>query len=824
MESDFVKVLQNIPQEKSWDPFRIEFEKFVRSLTKAHDSELLLSDRFQKMKIDQEKCQERIIFLREEVIRSDKKLIDLRKSHMAVLASKEATEIGLTQTKKPGIDDKRNLLDREKNGLDIYKSRNSEVLRECIEIESACLKFSEEISRLDEVGRALVVQIENNSGKCLDYRDKLNQNTLEDKLLTDIESNMSSDLSDLKSNLKLFEKNSCDCRDTLKARNDQLAKLICGVQNLERSFIGKKDLLTAFLSEQNVCLASVDIAEKILFTETQLLKDVQAMESVQAGRFTSLQNSKESIDMATQLLANTTGEARDQLKVVSGHVSHAENVDHRLKEEIQALEGRLGEIQCDVLQRVSTVESQAKVVGDIAISRDLEYEQLLDSNNESELLLDISKRKLEIHSTCLGVSEQLRTQYNGDILNLSGVSKSLNLAYSDLRNERNSLRDAEYDIVILMMKLSDTERSVKQKKNSLNELSDRYDQLRSGRNILASELVLAKEEIKKFRDSLGLTMKNSAKTKSELESKQTGLKREEFDKIRAMAENSHIRKTYSDTLRIERTAEDDVRQLNLQVKQADETLSHVIAERDRNRYFYERNVQERDYSGAHLIHMNSDISLLQEKAKIQEDTLRYGDLSFKNAEVIHRHAVYKVRLGSIKAKDLWIRKESFRNMRQRVFETQRNLLIAQRRVRKLVTQVENPSSFGRWKLLEFPNKNLEAFKLKIRSIQARILRRISVSVNIGAQLKMKMSLAESLNTSIKLTPLKNSRKMELVIRRLTALKAEDKMLEASIKVGNGRIADLETKILSVKRSTFERNKEEKLRELHEAASSSENYL
>merc|ERR1712127_1143064 len=142
---------------------------------------------------------------------------------------------------------------------------------------------------------------------------------------------------------------------------------------------------------------------------------------------------------------------------------------------------------------------------------------------------------------------------------------------------------------------------------------------------------------------------------------------------------------------------------------------------ERQRKELDEVINERDILGTQLIRRNDELALLYEKIKIQQSTLKKGEVQYR--ERIEDIRILKLKINDMK-RELKIERQSVANidvLQKEVFQLQRELLQERTKVKALSEELENPMNVHRWRKLEGSDPDTYEMIQKIQTLQKRLI-------------------------------------------------------------------------------------------------------
>merc|ERR1712127_1105319 len=142
---------------------------------------------------------------------------------------------------------------------------------------------------------------------------------------------------------------------------------------------------------------------------------------------------------------------------------------------------------------------------------------------------------------------------------------------------------------------------------------------------------------------------------------------------------------------------------------------------ERQRKELDEVINERDILGTQLIRRNDELALLYEKIKIQQSTLKKGEVQYR--ERIEDIRILKLKINDMK-RELQLLSSSVSSidsLRNEVYHLQRELLQERTKVKALSEELENPMNVHRWRKLEGSDPDTYEMIQKIQTLQKRLI-------------------------------------------------------------------------------------------------------
>merc|ERR1712048_1496478 len=158
-----------------------------------------------------------------------------------------------------------------------------------------------------------------------------------------------------------------------------------------------------------------------------------------------------------------------------------------------------------------------------------------------------------------------------------------------------------------------------------------------------------------------------------------------------------------------------------EIKKLESTIQEAEVEKQNQRKEFEAVTSERNILGTQLIRRNVELDLLYEKIKIQESTLKKGEIQYKNRleEITkQKDEIAGLKLELFKAQR---QAENTGDLKKEVYHLQRDLLQERTKVKALSEELENPMNVHRWRKLEGSDPHMFELIQKVRTLQKRLI-------------------------------------------------------------------------------------------------------
>merc|ERR1712048_1543509 len=253
-----------------------------------------------------------------------------------------------------------------------------------------------------------------------------------------------------------------------------------------------------------------------------------------------------------------------------------------------------------------------------------------------------------------------------------------------------------------------------------------------------------------------------------------------------------------------------------EIKKLESTIQEAEVEKQNQRKEFEAVTSERNILGTQLIRRNVELDLLYEKIKIQESTLKKGEIQYKNRnEDIKKQKdeIADLKLDLFKAQR---QAENTSDLKKEVYHLQRDLLQERTKVKALSEELENPMNVHRWRKLEGSDPQMFELIQKVRALQKRLIQKTEEVVTKDIEIQEKDRLHRELTSILEKQPGPEVlEQLEVYQENLAAKTKQMKAMQSELKTYQAQVGDykdeierLTRELQEVKKKYFEQKKRE----------------
>lgn len=170
-----------------------------------------------------------------------------------------------------------------------------------------------------------------------------------------------------------------------------------------------------------------------------------------------------------------------------------------------------------------------------------------------------------------------------------------------------------------------------------------------------------------------------------------------------------------------------VQNQDLEIRRLKSTLKQLEEEKRKQRKEYDQIINERDILGAQLIRRNDELALMLERVKVQESTLKKGEIQYQDRISDLRHLAINIQDMQRELKktrnNSSIQLDQDHPISRELIKKERELLEEKIKVKALSDELENPLNVHRWRKLEGSDPSTFELIQKIEMLQKRLIRK-----------------------------------------------------------------------------------------------------
>merc|ERR1719174_3170812 len=256
--------------------------------------------------------------------------------------------------------------------------------------------------------------------------------------------------------------------------------------------------------------------------------------------------------------------------------------------------------------------------------------------------------------------------------------------------------------------------------------------------------------------------------------------------------------------------------LRQEIKKLEAIIEKGEREMERQRKELDEVINERDILGTQLIRRNDELALLYEKIKIQQSTLKKGEVQYR--ERIEDIAALKRRIRELAGEMGGLKGSvgSLETLRNEVYQLQHELLQERTKVRALSEELENPMNVHRWRKLEGSDPATYELVQKTHMLQKRLIEKSEEVVDKDLLIHHKEKLYVELKNILARQPGPEvAEQLATYQQSLTERAKQMEQMEAELTMSHTQaseykheISRINKELVEVKKKFFEQRKRE----------------
>ncbi|KAK9829922.1 hypothetical protein WJX72_008666 [[Myrmecia] bisecta] len=283
-----------------------------------------------------------------------------------------------------------------------------------------------------------------------------------------------------------------------------------------------------------------------------------------------------------------------------------------------------------------------------------------------------------------------------------------------------ALKETLETIALKQIVLQDLKRARKDTMSRVQDFQQLYDLVKNQRNKFVSLVGVASQSIAELKDKLKILGNELAILHNEEGEKEVLLQRARTGHTASQSDRDTLRQDLNKLIVQFRKRQDAVDEQISEIDKLNAVINGAEREMLRLRKEYEGAVEGRNYTGIMLIDRNDELCILYEKANIQEEVMRKGQIMLQRREDEIRMLKLEVAemsraLGVVRALLPVIP-----GLDTDIALLQKQLLETRRQADQLSLQLESPANKSRWRRLEGKVADAEELAAKVAQLEERL--------------------------------------------------------------------------------------------------------
>jgi chromosome segregation ATPase len=281
------------------------------------------------------------------------------------------------------------------------------------------------------------------------------------------------------------------------------------------------------------------------------------------------------------------------------------------------------------------------------------------------------------------------------------------------KETREEVNVKELIIVDLAKKYSETN-------NRLKEFSALYDVVKNERNKYVNLIQASSQALAEMKEKIKILQNEVEILRNESLAKDRALQKERLSHQTAQIARDQLRLDTNKNVATYRKKQQTVEQQIVEIDKLNSIINGMEKEMLQLKKKYELAVEARNYTGVQLIDRNDELCILYEKANIQEETLKKGEIGLGKVEEEIR--MVKLQLAEVQ-RQIEVTRKHIPNLPEyaaHIVALKEQLKKEEEVTDSLCRNLENPDNTGRWRALPGEDADVETLNAKIQVLEERL--------------------------------------------------------------------------------------------------------
>ena len=281
------------------------------------------------------------------------------------------------------------------------------------------------------------------------------------------------------------------------------------------------------------------------------------------------------------------------------------------------------------------------------------------------------------------------------------------------KETREEVQVKELVIVDLAKKFSETN-------NRLKEFSALYDVVKNERNKYVNLIQASSQALAEMKEKIKILQNEVEILRNESLAKDRALQKERLSHQTAQIARDQLRLDTNKNVAVYRKKQQTVEQQIVEIDKLNSIINGMEKEMLQLKKQYEIAVEARNYTGVQLIDRNDELCILYEKANIQEETLKRGEVALGKREEEIR--MIHLQLAEVQ-RQIEVTRKHIPNLPEyaaKIVALKEQLVKEKEVTDSLCRNLENPDNTGRWRALGGEDPDVETLNAKIQVLEERL--------------------------------------------------------------------------------------------------------
>lgn len=351
---------------------------------------------------------------------------------------------------------------------------------------------------------------------------------------------------------------------------------------------------------------------------------------------------------------------------------------------------------------------------DIFIANYLRQENIEKSKKE-ELEVSVAQVKACEKQIALWIEEEHKQSKQ-----MSMLSAQRELRARDASKAAANHKAAVQDLRIKELTVLDLSKRLTETTNKLRQFSTLYDVVKNERNKYVNLIQASSQALAEMKEKIKILENEVEILRNESIAKDKALMKEHLAHQTAQSQRDTARHDTNKSQAIYQERQTQVEKQIVEIDKLNSIINGMEKAMVRLKKQYEAAVENRNFSGVQLIDRNDELCILYEKANIQEETLKRGEMGLRKKDEEIR--LVKIELSELERSLQTTRKRLplVPDLAEKVLVLKRELAQERGLTERLCADLETPDNEDRWRALLGDDPDLEQLQAKLQVLNHRL--------------------------------------------------------------------------------------------------------
>lgn len=711
LERDFNEAMQALEGHENFGRFRAEYEKMHRALLKSHESEKRLLKRCQQLTQElmgnAAKMQAALKLAQGDHSTIEALKKEIEKAWRMVDAANEKSARAKDTVKKL-TEEVQSLQEIMESGTSLTSTQTAtleELKLEKKRMQSECDDLMKQIETLTRETHDMGIKVKESETELMNHQEEIRRVTEREKATRH----------DYEKEAKARERSDTQVRELLillQQRRKELRAHEVLQNSLTEAVNRLRSQLQEDQSKRQVLIQKMETAEKQLFHTQQSYDD--ALDTTEALNERHRQVRKE-ITEAEKKAVELRAEEQRTHRVRDNDFKELRRLVQQ-NDDIRQEHANLERQELTIRKRIATAQREKE---DICRTQELlqREQETLRKHGEKE------RDKIQLIEKIIANEVESQNEIESAIVREVEIGTRLRQTVARLESEREKYThemsqvtvqhaQAQEELKIATVTCEETQKAIDECEQKLKLQQDRYEQVRSERNLYMKKLIESQDEVVELKQNFRMMDHQIHQLKEELAIKEKKFQEETSTQNMAKDRLTKVRKTVNEHTAAFDEANQQCENVSQQIKQLVKVLNECDKELSKQQQQFLAVSGERDLLGTQLIRRNEELALLYEKVRIQEEALSRGEVAFRERRE-------DMRLLNLKITDLrrqsmiaQTRARHVDQLKDDIKQLNYELRVQREKVHALTEEAENPKNALRWESVSGRNPKPEELEQK----------------------------------------------------------------------------------------------------------------